>query len=166
MPMNAPTLHCTYCGVAHTDAGWPKTCSGCARTTWKNPTPVAVMLLPVTAPRGLVVIRRGIEPNKGKLALPGGYVDWEESWQAAGARELREETGVEVDPGAIELFDVHSPPNGRTVLIFGLAEPVAREALPAFDGTDETDERTIIDGASEMAFPLHTQVVEAFFARG
>ncbi len=59
-----------------------------------NPLPVAVMLVPAAG--GLVVIRRGIEPAKGLLALPGGYINLGESWQQAAARELFEETGIRV----------------------------------------------------------------------
>jgi len=158
--------HCTYCGQPHSDSAWPRRCPGCSRTTYKNPTPVAVMLLPVRDPVGLVVIRRGVEPQVGELALPGGYVDWEESWQEAGAREVREETGFALDPTTITTFDVASPSNGRTVLIFGLAEPIDRADLPAFEATNETTERTIIEAPVPMAFPLHTRAVEAFFEAG
>ena len=156
------TLHCTSCGAAFTSEGWPRTCEACGKTTWKNPTPVAVLLQPSTTGE-LLVIRRGIEPRKGHLALPGGYVDWEESWQAACARELLEETGVQIEASSVRLFDVHSPPDGRTVLIFGVAPPIEQEALPPFEASPEASERSWISAPQEMAFPLHSQVVRAFF---
>src|SRR5205814_8192464 len=84
--------HCSYCGAAYpADAPFPRTCSPCGNTTWVNPIPVAVCLLPVDG--GLLVIRRAIPPKVGELALPGGYVDLSETWQQAAARELEEETG-------------------------------------------------------------------------
>ncbi|MGE0710579.1 MAG: NUDIX domain-containing protein [Planctomycetota bacterium] len=153
---------CSYCGAEHTATGWPRTCSGCQWVTYRNPTPVAVLLQPVE-PGGLLVIRRGIEPRRGFLALPGGYVDWQEPWQAAAARELREETGVAAEPGAIRAFDVQSPPDGRTVLIFGLAPALPADALPAFRPTNETTERALIAAPEEMAFPLHTAAVARWF---
>lgn len=171
--MSPPALHCVRCGTSYPplEPGareWPRTCGSCAEVSYRNPVPVTVMLLPVTrqAPTrlGLLAIRRTIEPGAGQLALPGGYVDWLESWQQAGARELVEETGVVVDPDAISVFDVKSPPDGRTVLLFGLAPPVPSASLPVFTPTNETGERVILDGPQEMAFPLHTAVVEAFFA--
>jgi len=33
---------------------------------------------------GLLFVRRGIEPRKGKLALPGGFINLGETWQEAG----------------------------------------------------------------------------------
>jgi 8-oxo-dGTP pyrophosphatase MutT (NUDIX family) len=40
------------------------------------------------------VVRRAIPPARDTLALPGGFIDYGESWQNAAARELREETGI------------------------------------------------------------------------
>ena len=159
---------CTHCGQAHTDSGWPKRCAACARSTWKNPTPVAVALVPVLSAgsTGLLVIRRGIEPQRGALALPGGYVDWEESWQVACARELREETHLDLDPACFSLFDAQSPAGGKTLLIFGLAKPVPEEDLPAFTATQETPERLVLFEPAPLAFPLHEAALTRFFAAG
>ena len=42
----------------------------------------------------ILLIKRGNEPFKGFWALPGGYVDWNESTEEAVAREMMEETGL------------------------------------------------------------------------
>ncbi|MFF9204358.1 NUDIX domain-containing protein [Streptomyces sp. NPDC014986] len=44
----------------------------------------------------VLLIQRGWPPYKGKLALPGGYVDEGETPRRAAAREMLEETGVHV----------------------------------------------------------------------
>ena len=42
----------------------------------------------------VLLIERGIEPYKGKWALPGGFVRMDESLEACARRELEEETGI------------------------------------------------------------------------
>ena len=76
--------HCSYCGARFAEDGpWPRRCAACANVSYLNPLPVAVLLQPVDD--GLLVIRRAIAPV-GRLALPGGFIDVGESWQAAAAR--------------------------------------------------------------------------------
>ncbi len=42
----------------------------------------------------VLLIERGHEPFKGKWALPGGFMEWNESCEQAAARELLEETSL------------------------------------------------------------------------
>jgi ADP-ribose pyrophosphatase YjhB (NUDIX family) len=155
--------YCSFCGAAFApDQTWPRVCASCANTSYLNPLPVAVLLLPVDG--GLLVVRRGIEPRLGELALPGGFIDVGESWQRAAVRELFEETGITADAAGVTLFDTLSAPDG-TVLVFGVAEPTTADALPPMVPTAETAEWFTVDGPRELAFPLHTQVMARYFAR-
>lgn len=155
--------HCSYCGHAFDrGAPYPRACASCTKVTYQNPLPVAVLVLPVDD--GVLTIRRGIEPRKGQLALPGGFIDLGEAWRVACARELCEETGIKADPNAIELFDVHSAPDG-TLLVFGILPRVEAAALPKFVATNETTECVIVKETVDLAFPLHTRVLRDFFAR-
>jgi ADP-ribose pyrophosphatase YjhB (NUDIX family) len=159
--MKAKHAHCSYCGCRYADGQpWPRRCAGCGETTFLNPAPVAVILLPVDD--GILLIRRGIEPQRGKLALPGGYVDWGETWQEAGAREVREETGIIISPDELVQRAVYSAPPGL-VLIFGEARPRRSDSLPPFDITDETTERLVTPSPIELAFPLHNDVMRDWF---
>ncbi len=163
--MPAPHLknsHCSYCGAAYAvNQPWPRTCAGCDAISYVNPLPVAVLLLPIDD--GMLVVRRAIPPRQGQLALPGGFIDQGESWQAAAARELREEAGIIVNPTELRLFDALSAPDG-TVLIFGTALPRRASELPVFDASAEVSERRVLARPEPLAFALHTLVVERWFA--
>ncbi|MGI5129054.1 NUDIX domain-containing protein [Pseudonocardia sp. CA-107938] len=160
-------MHCVHCGTAFPDPSTsPRTCSSCGVTTWDNPIPVVVVLVPV-AGAGLLVVRRGIEPGRGLLALPGGFLEAHETWQDGAAREVREETGVELDPGALVPAGFASTrPRPNRVLLF--AEAPSVDALPAFTPDAETAERGTVHGpdglAHEFAFDLHAAAAERFFA--
>ena len=48
--------------------------------------------------RHVLLVRRGREPLKGKWSIPGGLVEVGEKLQKAVQREIKEETGLDVDP--------------------------------------------------------------------
>ena len=55
-------------------------------------------------PPQLLLIKRKFEPCKDQWALPGGFVEENESLDVAAARELQEETSV--DPSSVLLTQV------------------------------------------------------------
>jgi len=65
----------------------------------------------------VLLIARRKPPFQGKWALPGGFVDMDETIAAAAARELAEETGVETaDLRFGAYFDaIDRDPRGRTL---------------------------------------------------
>lgn len=157
--MKIPNTHCSFCGFSFTTEHWPKACGKCGNMTYLNPIPVVVVLLPIDA--GLVVIRRNIEPQKGTLTLPGGYLDRGETWQEGARRELQEETNIYISTEEISLYDVQ---NGLddTLVIFGLAMKQPSGSLQPFRSV-ETQEVVLIEEPIELGFPMHTEVVRRFF---
>lgn len=71
--------------------------------------------------RQVLLIRRGAPPYVGTLALPGGFVEIDESLDAAARRELSEETGVDVADVTIKQVGAYGEPGrdprGRTVSV-------------------------------------------------
>lgn len=59
----------------------------------------------------VILIRRGFEPFKGYYALPGGFVDTGESVEQACAREMNEETGLQINHNDLSLIGVYSEPD-------------------------------------------------------
>jgi ADP-ribose pyrophosphatase YjhB (NUDIX family) len=128
--------------------------------------PVAVVLFPVTyedGRTGLVVVRRDIEPFRGEIALPGGFIETGESWTEAAIRELREETGLPGEPDEVRLFDVHSSHNGYSLLVFGVVPPRRAETLPPSAPTEEATEWFVLTEPTRLAFPTHTRAMADWF---
>ncbi len=159
---NERNSHCSYCGAPFAGGPWPRTCDACGRTSYVNPIPVSVVLVPIED--GVLLVRRDFGPTKGKLALPGGFINFGESWQEAGAREVLEETCIRISADDVELFRVLSAPDG-TLLVFGIVPPIEASALDAFVANEETSECVICRAPEELAFSLHTRVLGEFFAR-
>ncbi len=102
MPPEMVPSHCPYCGDGLTEKvneGRERLyCNSCERFIWRNPSPVAAVLVRDEEGRVLLV-KRGIEPGKGKWSLPAGFLELEENASQAAVRELGEETGLTVEPG-------------------------------------------------------------------
>jgi 8-oxo-dGTP diphosphatase len=88
----------------------------------------------------VLLVKRGIPPFKGQLALPGGFVHEDESLDEAAMRELREETGVS-DVYLEQLYSFGEPgrdPRERIITVSYYALISAdRSQLAA--GTDTTE---------------------------
>ncbi len=72
-----------------------KNCPRCGEEieTYRNPIPTVDIIIELDG-RGIVLIKRKNEPRG--WAIPGGFVDYEESLETAAVREAKEETGLDV----------------------------------------------------------------------
>jgi 8-oxo-dGTP diphosphatase len=129
-----------------------RVCDGCRRIHYADPK-VAVGVV-VFRDRQLLLVRRTMEPGRGRWSLPGGYVDAGEHPREAAARETAEEAGVEVAVGEVLEVFANPPHHGGAIFILFAATWVAgeprhgddsdgaaffdRDALPptVFDSTD------------------------------
>lgn len=179
--MQAPKVRdtfCSTCGTAYPPPlRYPRKCvnAACGVEVWANPIPVSVVLVPVQCGAqhghrtGILVVRRAIEPRRGFLAIVGGFVEEQETWQNAGAREVFEEAGVRIDPAGLSpLWFTSTEPRPNRVLLFSVAQPIRAEDLPPFPANSEASERGVVFGpaglADVFAFPLHARAAERYFA--
>ena len=89
----------------------------------------------------VLLIKRGHEPLKGQWSLPGGGVEIGETLEAAIAREVREETGLDVEVGPIvEVLDRISRDTGGNVEHhFVLIDFVCRVTGGVLGGASDAD---------------------------
>lgn len=125
-----------------------------------NPT-VCCVLVP-WKDDGLVLIRRGLREGFGKLALPGGFCNFKESISAAAARELREETGIDILPSDLVLIDGKTDEWGHNVL-FWLYSGAPLDYTQAFKPDMEVLEVVVVNQATETCYPFHTEQVAEYF---
>lgn len=95
----------------------------------------------------VLLIQRGTHPSKGQWALPGGFVDQNETVLDACIRELREETGLKVperallakvaDPNGVRFDHPRRSQRGRIVTTAFLFLLSSDEKLPKVKGLDD-----------------------------
>ena len=76
----------------------------------------------------ILLIKRGTDPFKGFWALPGGYVEWDESTEDTVAREVKEELGLTVL--SCELIGVYSAPGRHPKQAINMAYSVVASGNP------------------------------------
>lgn len=114
--------------------GGGASCPGCGRSWYRNSAPTVGAAI-VRDGRALVTVR-AIEPEKGKVDVPGGFLEVGEHPVEGLRREAREELGVEieVEPSPVLLATHTYGPEGIWVLAMGFrASIVGGEPSPADD---------------------------------
>ncbi|WP_347838071.1 NUDIX hydrolase [uncultured Draconibacterium sp.] len=112
----------------------------------------------------VLLIERGREPFKNKWALPGGFIDMDETLEASCIRELKEETGLELD--AMEQFRaydaINRDPRHRTISVVFAAQLNKEQAVVGSD--DAAQARWFsMNELPELAFD-HAQILADYFA--
>jgi len=78
--------------------------------------------------------KRNKDPQRGNWVIPGGKIHAFESIAEAGARELREETGLEVDvTGHFRVYEIINPPSEHRIVIYSWGRVVGGEAKASDD---------------------------------
>jgi 8-oxo-dGTP diphosphatase len=113
----------------------------------------------------VLLVRRGHEPLKGEWSVPGGAVEIGETLRIAIAREVREETGLDVEVGpVVDVLDrVRVDDDGRVrfhyVLIDFVCRPVGG-SLACGSDADEAAWVPVKDLAAHAVAPATVDVIQ------
>jgi len=128
-------------------------CPDCGRVIFYDPKVAVICIVPRDG--RVLMIRRATDLGYGLWGLPGGYVDRGEVVERAAAREVREETGLEVETG--ELIGLFSEA-GEPVMV---AVYAAKETGGTLEAGPEALEVGFFDirDLPELAFPRDRDVL-------
>ncbi len=163
-PMKHPLelfCYCPKCGSSEFEIhnALSRHCANCGFTYYQNPRASTAAFI-LNGKGELLVARRAKDPAKGTLDLPGGFVDNNENAEQGMVREIREETGLEVEADKLQyMFSIpniyrYSGMDIHTLDLFFLCR-VAEDA-----------EVKAADDAAELTWlPLREVYVERFGLR-
>lgn len=114
-------------------------CKACAFVFYIDPKLAVIGLVPLN--RGLVLVRRAINPGYGLWVVPGGFVDVGETLEEAVVRETLEETRLQVE--VVRLLNIYSYKHSRTVV----AAFITRHQAGVLTAGDETLEARVFGPA-------------------
>src|SRR3989344_4558107 len=86
----------------------------------------------------ILLVTRGHEPFKGKLAFPGGFVNYGEKVEDAAVREAKEETDLSISLKAIlgVYSESNRDPRGHTITTVFVANVVSGEVKAGDDAAE------------------------------
>ena len=112
----------------------------------------------------ILLVQRGQEPAKGQWAVPGGKVNGGERLKEAAAREVAEETGLDVEIGEVIWVGEHISEHGHIVLIDFLGRVVGGE-LTAGDDADQAEWVPLDDAGGYPLTSTMYELIEILGAR-
>ena len=120
----------------------------------------------------VLLVQRGREPLKGHWSVPGGLIEIGESLHAGVIREVREETGLEVEPvELIELLDRIHRAGDRVRYHYVIADYLCRVSGGTLQAASDADavrwvDRTQWNSHSALVIdPVTVRVIEAGWQR-
>jgi len=131
-------------------------CPSCEHVHFIDPK-VAVGVI-VELDGGIVLGKRGHEPNLGRWSFPSGFVDSGEVLEQAAVREVEEETGLKVTVD--RLLGVYSSEGERTVFVAYAGSIIGGRLEPGEECLEVAS--FPLDQLPELAFPHDDAIVAAW----
>jgi 8-oxo-dGTP diphosphatase len=120
----------------------------------------------------VLLVKRGTEPARGRWSIPGGLIELGESLSEAIVREVREETGLDVEPvELIEILDRIHREGDRVRYHYVIADYLCRVVGGTLHAASDADavrwvERAEWNSHSGLVLdPITVRVIEAAWQR-
>lgn len=158
--------YCPLCGTLFDDKHVAQKnrplCPGCGYVFYRNPYPTVSVL--VVNKNKVLLEKRAGEPGKGKWALPSGYIEFEDDFLTAAIREVKEETGLEIEIASILNVQSAFLPDGYHFLsIYLLAEGTGGNLSPN-DELEDAGWFLLSEPLPEMAFPPDVDLIQMYIS--
>src|SRR4051794_12275751 len=111
-----------------------RVCGSCREIHYADPK-VAVGVAVFRDDR-LLLVRRVMDPGRGRWTVPGGYLNLGEDPRVAAAREVTEEAAVEVEVGDVLEVFANPPEEGGTIFVLYAGHWVSGEPVAGDDADD------------------------------
>jgi len=125
-------MYCPLCGSClrkkQIDVQKRLVCPKCGWVYYKNPLPVVVCAA-IDKKNKILVVKRNLKPGINRWALPGGFVESNETPEAACLRELEEETGLKGKVKRLIGVYIHKTKEYGSLLVIGYEVVIARGLL-------------------------------------
>ena len=113
-----------------------------------------------------LIVKRAHEPRKGEWSLPGGRVELGESLVDAARREIKEETGLDVEVGAlVEVFDRVHRLDGRVRYHFVIVDYLCTRDGGTLCAADDAEDVAWVGGERSSSATASTSTPPRSSAR-
>lgn len=163
---------CPDCGGRFADTGLRaferQTCGACGYTHYLNPAPGITIIIHDDDSKTVLIGKRSKDTDYGgQWCLPGGYIEYEESFLGTAAREVAEETGLRVElEGIINVVSNLLDEAHHTLVIVLLGGAAGGSAVPG----DDVDELKWVSkeehAGIDYAFEADRRIIDRYFEGG
>lgn len=156
--------YCYECGTKleekYLDSKIRHVCPKCHAVNYINPIPAAAVV--IIRDGKILLVKRGVEPKKGLWSLPAGFIEVDETVQQCAIREVKEETGLDIElTGVLNVYTIFDDPRYVCLLVVYKAN-IKGGILKPGDDADAT-EYFPPHALPPIAFAKHSEAIKSAF---
>ncbi len=156
--------YCPWCSTKlvdrHIDGKTRQHCPECDFIHYKNPVPAAGGF--IVEDDRILLVKRKYPPREGYWSFPAGFMEWGESPANCAIREVKEETGLDVEVfSSFKVYSGTDDPRTRAILILYLVKQIGGK-MEAGDDASELKFFSLNDLPKNLAFESHIRALNEY----